>query len=170
MCHAFLSPSSFHHLLFRIDQSLAVEEQKRGCSRGDVLHSANHPRKPRGVRSALDKSYEYRFSFWCAEEDCRRREIPPSVRFLGRKVYLSVIVVAVTALHHGLTKKQHRRLIETLDISDWILLRWRRFWPETFPQSRCRQAMKAQRLHRSRRPKTRTTGDAAAGKPRGTRL
>jgi len=140
VCHAFLSQSTFYHLLFRIDQSLAVDEQKRGCSCGGVLHSANYPRKPRGVRSALDESYKYRFSFCCAEEDCRRRKTPPSVRFLGRTVYLSVIVILVTALHHGLTEQRRRQLIEVLGISDHTLSRWRRFWRETFPQSRCWQA------------------------------
>jgi hypothetical protein len=139
VCHAFLSQSTFYHLLFRIDQSLADDEQKRGCSCGGVLHSANYPRKPRGIRSALDGSYEVRFSFCCCEDGCRRRRTPPSVRFLGRKVYLGVIVVLATALHHGLTEKRRRHLIETLDISDQTLSRWRRFWREAFVQSRCWQ-------------------------------
>jgi hypothetical protein len=97
MCHAFLNDSNFYHLLFQIDQSIAVEEQKAGCSCGGVLHSANYPRKPRGVFSALDDSYAWRLSFCCAEDGCRRCRTPPSVRFLGRKVYLSVIVVLATA-------------------------------------------------------------------------
>jgi hypothetical protein len=140
VCHAFLNDSNFYHLLFQIDQSIAVEEQKAGCSCGGVLHSANYPRKPRGVFSALDDSYAWRLSFCCAEDGCRRRRTPPSVRFLGRKVYLSVIVVLATALHHGLTAKRRQQLIDVLDIAPQTLSRWRKFWRETFPQSHCWQA------------------------------
>ena len=139
MCHTFLEDSKFYHLLFRIDQSIAAEEQKAGCCCGGVLHSANYPRKPRGVFSALDDSYERRLSFCCAEDGCRRRRTPPSVRFLGRKVYLGVIVVLATALHHGLSAKRRQQLIEVLDIAPQTLSRWRKFWREAFAQSRCWQ-------------------------------
>ena len=140
MCQCFLSDTRFYQLLFRIDRSIAEEERKAGCSCGGVLHSARYPRKPRGCRSALDESYDYRLSFCCAEDGCRRRRTPPSVRFLGRKVYLSVIVVLTTALQHGLTEKRRQRLLEMLDIAPQTMVRWRRFWREVFPQSRCWQA------------------------------
>ena len=39
------------------------------------------------------------------------------MRFLGRKVYLGVIVVLITALEQGLPAKRRRWLIEALDIS-----------------------------------------------------
>jgi len=55
-------------------------------------------------------------------------------------VYLSVIVVLATALQHGLTEKRRQVLIETLDIAPQTLSRWRHFWRETFPESRCWQA------------------------------
>ena len=32
VCHTFLNDSKFYHLLFRIDQSLAVEGQKEGVA------------------------------------------------------------------------------------------------------------------------------------------
>jgi hypothetical protein len=139
VCHAFLHDCNFYHLLFRIDQSIAEEVRKGGCSCGGALHSARYPRKPRGIRSALDASYHTRLSFCCAEEGCRRRRTPPSVRFLGRKVYLAVIVVLITALHHGLTPRRRRQLIEALDVPPQTLSRWRRWWREAFPRSRCWQ-------------------------------
>lgn len=140
MCHSFLSDTKFYQLLFRVDQTIAEEDRRAGCGCGGVLHSARYPRKPRGIRSVLDESYEYRLSFCCATDGCRRRRTPPSVRFLGRKVYLSVIVVLATALQHGLTEKRRQMLIETLDIAPQTLSRWRHFWRETFPQNRCWQA------------------------------
>jgi len=109
-----------------------------------VLHAAPYPRKPRGIRSVLDESYQSRLSFCCSQDGCRRRSTPASVRFLGRKVYLGVIVVLLTALHHGLTEARRRRLIEELDISAQTLWRWRRWWREQFVQMRCWRALAAQ--------------------------
>ena len=145
MCHAFLSDSRFYQLLFHMDQSLAADVQVGGCCFcGGVLHSARYPRKPRGLRSALDESYETRLSFCCAVDGCRRRNTPPSVRFLGRKVYLGTMIVLLTALQHGLTDKRRRALIERLNIPPQTLARWHRWWQEVFPTSRC---WRAERSH-----------------------
>jgi len=141
VCHAFLNDSKFYQFLFNIDQDMAAEIQAGGCSCGGVLHSARYPRKPRGIqKKVLGESYQTRLSFCCAEEGCRRRCTPPSVRFLGRKVYLGVIVILFTAMEHGLTPKRKQALIETLDIWPQTLSRWRQWWREIFPTSRCWQA------------------------------
>ena len=144
MCHAFLTDTNFYQLLFRIDQSIAEEVRERGCECGGVLHAAPYPRKPRGVRSALDDSYQSRLSFCCSQDGCRRRSTPASVRFLGRKVYLGVIVVLLTALHHGLTETRRRRLIEELDVPLQTLWRWRCWWREQFAATRCWVALAGQ--------------------------
>jgi hypothetical protein len=144
VCHAFLTDANFYRLLFEIDESLAEEVRARGCDCGGRLHSARYPRKPRGIRSALDASDARRLSFCCAQEGCRRRHTPASVRFLGRKVYLGVIVVLLTALQHGLTVQRRNRLIEALDVSPQTLWRWRRWWRERFVQSRCWRALAGQ--------------------------
>ena len=144
MCHAFLTDTNFYQLLTRIDESIAEEVLARGCDCGGVLHSARYPRKPRGIRSALDSNYESRLSFCCSQDGCRRRHTPASVRFLGRKVYLSVIVVLITALHHGLTDQRRSQLIEELDVPSQTLWRWRRWWREQFLQSRCWKGLAGQ--------------------------
>jgi hypothetical protein len=144
VCHAFLTDTSFYQLLTRIDESLAEEVRARGCGCGGRLHSARYPRKPRGLRSALDASYESRLSFCCSRDGCRRRHTPATVRFLGRKVYLGVIVVLITALHHGLTEARRRQLIEALDVPAQTLWRWRRWWREQFLQSRCWRGLAGQ--------------------------
>jgi hypothetical protein len=140
VCHAFLNDSRFYQFLFRIDQDIAAEVQAGGCSCGGVLHSARYPRKPHGIRSVLDESFESRLSFCCATDGCRRRCTPPSVRFLGRKVYLGAIVVLVMAMEHGLSTKRRQQLIEQLDLYPQTLARWRRWWRKIFPASRCWQA------------------------------
>ena len=104
MCQAIFDDASFYRSLFHLDQAIAADVQATGCRHcGGRLHVADYPRKPRGVRSALDASYQYRLSFCCATDGCRRRTTPPSVRFLGRKVYLGVIIVLVTARTNGLS-------------------------------------------------------------------
>ena len=137
MCHAFLYDSRFYQFLFRIDQEMAAEVRAGGCTCGGALHSARYPRKPRGIRGSLDECYQFRLSFCCAAEGCRRRCTPPSVRFLGRKVYLGVIVILVTALEQGLTAKRRRHLVEALDLWPQTFSRWRQWWRKRFPASRC---------------------------------
>jgi hypothetical protein len=144
VCHAFLADANFYQLLFQIDESIAEDVRARGCGCGGVLHSARYPRKPRGIRCALDESYESRLSFCCSQDGCRRRSTPASVRFLGRKVYLGVIVVLITALQHGLTEPRRRQLIEELEVAPQTLWRWRRWWRERFVQSRCWKALAGQ--------------------------
>ena len=144
VCHAFLTDANFYELLFQIDESIAAEVRARGCSCGGQLHRALYPRKPRSIRCALDESYQSRLSFCCAQDGCRRRHTPASVRFLGRKVYLGVIVVLLTALHHGLTDARRRQLIEALDVAPQTLWRWRRWWRERFVQTHCWRGLAGQ--------------------------
>jgi len=144
MCHAFLSESRFYQFLFRIDQEIADQARLKGCAHcGGRLHVADYPRKPRGIRCALDESYETRLSYCCATEGCRRRCTPPSVRFLGRKVFMGVIVILVMAREHGLSKKRRKLLIEQLDLYPQALSRWRQWWRKIFPVSRCWQTHKS---------------------------
>jgi hypothetical protein len=141
VCPAFLQHATFYQLLLRIDVSIADTLRQQGCACGGTLHSARYPRKPRGIRSALGPAYESRLSFCCHRDGCRRRHTPASVRFLGRKAYLGVIVVLLTALSHGLTPKRRTLLIERLQVPPQTLSRWRRWWREYFTASRCWRAL-----------------------------
>ncbi len=142
MCHAFLSDPNFYDLLFRLDEDLAGEVRAAGCACGGVLHSARYPRKPRGMRTALGEAYETRLSFCCAREGCRRRRTPPSVRFLGRRVYLGTVVVLVTALCHGPSHVRLTQLREWFGVSIRTLNRWRKWWREVFVGTPFWQAVK----------------------------
>jgi len=145
VCQAFFNDARFYQFLFQIDQAIATEVQSGGCPHcGGVLHSAAYPRKPRGLQSALDGSYARRLSFCCARQECRRRSTPPSVRFLGRKVYLGVIVVLVGALEQGLTPMRRKQLIEQLDLWPQTIARWRQWWREIFVANRCWQAARGE--------------------------
>ena len=107
MYHNQLSDPNFLQLLVRIDEDLAAQTLAGGCPAcGGRLHSASYPRKPRGIPRALGELFQSRFSFCCAEAGCRRRCTPPSVRFLGRRVWLSVVVIMMTALRCGVDAKR----------------------------------------------------------------
>jgi hypothetical protein len=134
---ALLHDRTFSANLTRFDQDLAAETRARGCPCGGRLHRADYPRKPRGGPADPGPADERRFSFCCARDGCRRRATPPSLRFLGRRVYLGMIVVLASVLAHGLT---HARLIRLRDalggsLSVRTLRRWRAWWRDSFPQT-----------------------------------
>lgn len=123
-------------LLPKIDADLAAKARAAGCSAcGGRLDVANYPRKPRGV-DALGEDYDLRASFCCAVEGCRRRCTPPSVRFLGRKVYLGAVVVLASALLHGPSKTAVAKLSALLGINRRTLVRWCGWWSTRFATSR----------------------------------
>jgi hypothetical protein len=123
-------------LLPRIDDDLAAEAQEAGCLLcGGRLDVADYPRKVRGA-DELGDEYAWRRSFCCAAEGCRKRRTPPSVRFLGRKVYLGAVVVLATALQRGPSKTSVTKLSALLGISRRTLARWCRWWSTMFVTSR----------------------------------
>jgi len=135
MYHELLSDATFWAFLFTIDQDLAEHCRKDGCGCGGRLHRANYPRKPAGGPRDLPVEYRYRLSFCCARDGCRKRATPPSVRFLGRKVYLGAVVILVAAMRQGPTPRRVRELRELFGVSHRTIYRWRDFWNEHFPKT-----------------------------------
>lgn len=134
MWHVGLRDSSFFERLCEIDHDLAEQARARGCPCGGVLHRADYVRKPRGAPSEVPTDLERRHSFCCARDGCRRRLTPPSVRFLGRRVYLGVVVVLLTAMTQGVSPRRAARLRAELGVDRRTLVRWRRFWQQRFPR------------------------------------
>ena len=130
---ALLTDARFHEQLLGFDRDLAATARDAGCPGcGGSLHSARFRRKPRGGLAGLAEEYNQRFSFCCAVDGCRRRQTPPSLRFLGRKVWLATVVTLVAAMQHGVTANRERRLSAELGIARRTLARWRKWWLETF--------------------------------------
>ena len=135
MYHKLLSDATFWSFLLTVDKELAEASRVEKCpSCGCCLHCADYPRKPRGPRSLPDE-YRYRLSFCCARDGCRKRVTPPSVRFLGRKVYLSAVVILVSAMRQGPTPRRVRELTELFGVDRRTIYRWRDFWNEHFPKT-----------------------------------
>jgi hypothetical protein len=135
MYHDLPRTARFWLVLFAIDRDLAETVRKEGCSCGGRLHCANYLRKPRGTPVQLPKSQRLRLSFCCDRDGCRKRTPPPSVRFLGRKVYLGAIVILISALRQGPTPRRVRELSQRFGADPQTIARWQLFWREHFPQT-----------------------------------
>jgi hypothetical protein len=120
--------------LSTIDRELAAETQAKGCPYcGGTLHSARYPRKPRCARE-LSPDWGWRWSFCCAREGCRRRSTPPSVRYLGRRVWPAIIVVILSTIDQLLGSGRAERIRRAMGVDRRTLDRWGKWWRETFPQ------------------------------------
>jgi len=135
MSHAIPSSPDFWSFLETIDRDLAEQTRVKGCFCGGVLHKANYPRSPRGLGSTPPSELQRRFSFCCDRDGCRRRATPPSVRFLGRKVYVGVMVVLVAAMQQGPSARRTKELAKHFGVDRRTLSRWQVFWREHFPRS-----------------------------------
>jgi hypothetical protein len=135
MSHGPLLDARVWQLLLEADRELAAEARAQGCSCGGKLHSARYRRKPRrGVPWELRGEYIRRESLCCACEGCRRRTTPPSLRFLGRRVYLGALVVLVSAMTGGVTERRAAAMRALVGVSARTLQRWRAWWLATFPE------------------------------------
>jgi hypothetical protein len=79
----------------------------------------------------------------CAAAGCRKRVLPPSLRFFGRRVYLGPVFVLVSAMVHGITEKRAAALRDLVGVSMRTLTRWRVWWRQVFPQTRFWHAARA---------------------------
>jgi hypothetical protein len=92
-------------------------------------------RKPRGTPAQLPEQQHLRLSFCCDRDGCRRRVLPPSVRFLSRRVYLCAIVVLISAMRQGPSPRRVSELCKRFGADESTIARWQTFWREHFPQT-----------------------------------
>lgn len=133
--HDLLHSRSFWSFLTSIDRDLAERTRRNACSCGGRLHCSNYPRAPRGGPGDLPEEYRCRFSFCCDRDGCRKRATPPSVRFLGRKVYLGAVVILISAMRQGPAPRRTRELSKLFDVDAATIARWQTFWRDQFPQT-----------------------------------
>lgn len=141
-CQFYLADKTLFELFEKCDSDLAENCRRAGCLHcSGKLHRADYVRKPLG--GPEDSKPCYRDSFCCDQEGCRKRHTPPSVRFLGRKVYWGIVVVLVSAMRHGLKPERVRVLRESLGVDRRTLEHWRKWWLETFVRSSFWKAARA---------------------------
>ena len=135
MYHDLPRSARFWLFLLAVDLDLAETTRKQGCSCGGRLHCANYLRKPRGTLVQLPEEQRLRLSFCCDRDGCRKRVTPPSVRFLGPKVFLGPIVILISAMRQGPTPRRVRELFTRFRADRRTIARWQVFWRELFPQT-----------------------------------
>lgn len=131
MYRELLRDARFFALLLKIDEEELRQVRARRCSCGGPLHAGHFERKPRGTalcREGLPDGYSTRFSLCCGW--CRTRTLPASVRFLGRKVYLAVVVSVARVLVRGADRNAVQLLRRELGVSWNTLRRWCTWWQE----------------------------------------
>jgi len=121
--------------LLEMDRKLARWVAILGCRHcGGQLHQSNYRRKPRGAKVAeVAEEFRLRYSLCCGREGCRRRTLPPSLRFLGRRVYVEAVVLVASVV---VLLGSVRAASETMNVPVRTLKRWGAWWTEAFPQSR----------------------------------
>jgi hypothetical protein len=67
-------------------------------------------------------------------DGCRTRTTPPSLRFLGRKVYLATVVTVISVMLHGMTPFRLARLSVVPGLDRRTMARWRAWWRSTFTE------------------------------------
>lgn len=135
MCQSVLKHGGFGALLRQIDEEECCRVQGRGCRHcGGPLDRRDHRRKPRcGPFSTLGAEGQRRCNLCCRH--CRHGSMPPSVLFLGRRVFPAVVVVLASVLAGGLTPRRLARVRELLGVPAWTVRRWRRWWQTDFVAS-----------------------------------
>jgi hypothetical protein len=135
MYHDLPRAARFWSVLLAIDQDLAEMTRKKACPCGGHLHCANYLRKPRGTPLQLPEPQRLRLSFCCDRDGCRKRATPPSVRFLGPKVYVGAVIIVISAMRQGPTPRRVRELSRRFGADRRTIARWQVFWREHFPQT-----------------------------------
>jgi hypothetical protein len=122
-----LRDPAFFRFLIRIDEEFAERTCREGCRRcAGPLHVSDFPRKPRGCPSAVVEEYSWRLSFTCGR--CEKRTTSPSVRFLGRRLYVAVVLM-LSSPPQGQAEKGLR---DQLNVPSRTVQRWRRWWTRDF--------------------------------------
>lgn len=122
----------FFTLLERLDEGMARQVAEKRCPRcAGPLHWGNYRRKPRGALIALaGETSVVRFSLCCGQEGCRKRATPPSVRFLGRRVYLGAVVIVASIV--ALALQGVREIRQQTGVPSRTVGRWLCWWQGPF--------------------------------------
>lgn len=136
MWHDVVLGREFFAALVAIDAEIALRAREAACPRcGGPLHAGHYERKPRGGRFAeAGEEFSWRFSWCCGREGCRKRTTPPSVRFLGRKVYLEGAVLIACVLM-PLLEQSAAVARQSTGIAARTLRRWHAWWQSVFVAS-----------------------------------
>jgi hypothetical protein len=143
MVHEFWLGREFFAALTAVDERIAREVAADGCPRcGGPLHRSDYPRKPRGaLLAAAAEAFAVRHSLCCGREGCRSRALPPSLRFLGRRVYVEAVVLLASVVAQLARAPREARAATGVPVR--TLRRWGAWWSETFRRTATWIALRA---------------------------
>jgi hypothetical protein len=133
MVHGYVADAKLFATLAEIDEDSSRRVRLAGCAEcGGPLDRADYERKPRGDLGEAAGAYTRRRSFCCRRDGCRHRATPPSLRFLGRKVYVAVLVVVASVVGHprALVGRGAPRQVEGVPVR--TVRRWLDWWSVAF--------------------------------------
>ena len=122
----------FFEALAQIDQKIVDQAAAGRCPFcGGPLHRSDFARKPRGaLMAAAGEELVTRFSLCCGRDGCRKRATPPSLRFLGRRVYLGAVVIMASVIAQALTTAKALR--QATGVPARTSRRWLSWWRGAF--------------------------------------
>ena len=128
-----LRSQSLYAFLAWIDTNLAEQSRSRGCPRcGGPLHRSGWHRKPRGAPADISDECLVRHGLCCGH--CRRRTLPSSCLYDGRRVYWRSVVLLVVALRQTRPGSVSIGMVcRRLGVSRQTVRRWSRYFLEIFP-------------------------------------
>ena len=137
MITKLLLDAKLFYLLYLLDLDLARKYQQLNCPYcGSVLHFARYMRKPRGGPKNIPDEYMIRQSLCCSAGDCRKRTLPASCLFMGRRVYWGCVILVVMALRQQRPKGASiYRLKRIFDIDHKTICRWIEYFRQVFPST-----------------------------------
>jgi hypothetical protein len=135
MWHGLRPAVEFLKALEASDAETVERVRSGGCAHCDgPLYRSDYWRKPRGgLLVPIVEPLWLRFSLCCGREGCRKRTTPPSIRFLGRRVYLEVAVLLAGVI--ALAVRRARQLREQTGIPARTIERWGSWWRTTFTKT-----------------------------------
>jgi hypothetical protein len=133
----------FFEQLEQEDGRIAEQVAAAGCPVcGGPLHRSDYERKPRGALFAPEgESSIERISLCCGREGCRKRATPPSLRFLGRRVYLGAVVLAASAVAQAVKTAEAAK--RATGVPSRTTRRWLAWWRGTFVSTEVFVALRA---------------------------
>jgi hypothetical protein len=121
--------------LAEFDRRFAEKTRKQRCPFcGRPLCAAPYQRNPRGLNLDLPSECLTRHSLCCSGEGCRKRVLPPSCLFLGRKVHWACIILLALAIQYR-DRKSAEKVCLLLDLPLRTVMRWCSFFKRDFPVS-----------------------------------
>lgn len=130
--HEIVFGCEFFAALFLIDEGIARRVAADRCPVcGGALHRSDYKRKPRGAQIApAGEESVLRHSLCCDREGCRKRATPPSLRFLGRRVYLGAVVIVASLVARSIVVAAELR--RRTGVPARTTRRWLAWWEGPF--------------------------------------